>query len=111
MASRGEVWGVDLSPTQGHEQAGMRPALVVSADPFNHGPAGLLIVLPMTTRHKGIPLHVEISPPEGGVKKTSYIMCDQIRTISTSRLVERWGRVSRETFGRALDGVRIVLDL
>jgi len=45
--SRGEVWLVDLNPARGHEQAGIRPGLVVSVDPFNHGPAGLVVLLPV----------------------------------------------------------------
>ncbi|NLJ36638.1 MAG: type II toxin-antitoxin system PemK/MazF family toxin, partial [candidate division WS1 bacterium] len=38
--SRGDIWMLDLDPTRGHEQAGKRPGLIVSADPLNHGPAG-----------------------------------------------------------------------
>src|SRR3990170_1190644 len=45
---RGEVWMTDLSPVRGHEQAGRRPALIVSDTVFNQGPAGLVIVLPIT---------------------------------------------------------------
>ena len=65
--SRGEVWLVDLNPTRGHEQAGLRPGLVVSTDAFNHGPAELVVILPLTTRARGIPLHVAVNPPEGEV--------------------------------------------
>ena len=54
--SRGAVWLVDLNPTKGHEQAGIRPGLVVSNDIFNHGPAGLVVLLPLTTRDRQIPL-------------------------------------------------------
>lgn len=54
--SRGEIWLVDLNLVKGHEQAGVRPALIVSVDPFNQGPAGLVVVLPITTKAKGMPL-------------------------------------------------------
>ena len=47
---RGEIWMVDLDPTRGHEQAGMRPALVVSTDIFNASPAEMVTVLPTTSR-------------------------------------------------------------
>ena len=54
--SRGEIWFLNLDPTQGREQAGSRPALVViSVDVFNHGPADLVVVLPVTSAAKGIP--------------------------------------------------------
>ncbi|KUK32075.1 MAG: mRNA interferase [Thermoanaerobacterales bacterium 50_218] len=113
MASplRGEVWLVDLNPVRGHEQAGKRPALVISVDAFNTGPAGLAIVLPMTSREKGIPLHVRVDPPEGGVKATSFVKCEDIRSISTERLIAKLGRVSAETMALVEDRVRILLGL
>lgn len=111
MASRGEVWLVDLNPTRGHEQAGTRPALVVSADEFNHGPAGLVIVAPMTTRERGIPLHVSVDPPEGGLDRRSFIKCEHVRSVSEQRLVRRFGVVSPETLALVADRLRIVLDL
>lgn len=66
--SRGDVWLVTLDPTRGHEQAGRRPGLVLSVDLFNHGPAGLVVMLPISTVAKGIPFHFEVNPPEGGLK-------------------------------------------
>ena len=65
---RGEIWMIDLDPTRGHEQAGKRPALIVSDDVFNSGPAGLVIVLPLTTKSKGVRSHVAVQPPEGGLR-------------------------------------------
>ena len=47
-ALRGEVWDMNLDPVIGHEQAGARPALVVSVDLFNEGPAELIVVAPIT---------------------------------------------------------------
>jgi mRNA interferase MazF len=111
MASRGEVWLVDLNPVRGHEQAGTRPALVVSADDFNRGAAGLVIIVPMTTRERGIPLHVSVDPPEGGIKRRSFIKCEDVRSVSEQRLVRRFGVVSQETVALVADRLRIVLDL
>lgn len=62
--SRGEIWLVDLNPTRGHEPTGMRPGLVVSVDLFNHGPAGLVALLPLNSVAKGIPFHIEINPSD-----------------------------------------------
>ena len=64
---RGEIWMIDFDPTRGHEQAGKRPALVVSDDVFNAGPAGLVIALPLTSKAKGVRSHVAVQPPEGGL--------------------------------------------
>ena len=81
---RGEVWAVDLNPARGHEHAGRRPCLVISDDIYNQGPAAKNIVLPVTSRHKGIPYHLTVKPPEGGLQLASYIMCDDVRSALRS---------------------------
>jgi mRNA interferase MazF len=70
---RGDIWLADLNPINGREQAGMRPCLVVSVNLFNQSPAELVIVVPLTTRAKGIRTHVPLVPPEGGVRERSFI--------------------------------------
>ena len=109
--SRGEIWSVHLDPTRGREQAGHRPGLVVSVDQFNHGPAGLVVMLPLTSRDKGIPLHVAIEPPEGGVKARSFIKTEDIRSVSTERLASCYGRVSMRTMDAVVERIRILLDV
>ncbi|HCG76710.1 MAG: growth inhibitor PemK [bacterium (Candidatus Ratteibacteria) CG_4_10_14_3_um_filter_41_18] len=111
IPSRGEVWTVNLNPVRGHEQAGYRPGLVVSADTFNHGLAGLLVIIPITTKEKGIPFHVIINPPEGGVSKKSFIKCEDIRAVSTERLSKCLGMVSTETLKAVEDRLKILLNL
>ncbi len=108
---RSEIWSVDLNPTKGHEQSGQRPALVVSVDEFNTGPAGMVVVVPLTTRERRIPLNVEIQPPEGGLKKASYAMCENIRSVAKERLSNRWGAVSRPTMREIETRLRLLLDL
>ncbi|MCL6476866.1 MAG: type II toxin-antitoxin system PemK/MazF family toxin [Peptococcaceae bacterium] len=109
--SRGDIWLVDLNPVRGCEQAGKRPALVISVDLFNRGPADLVVVLPITTRDKGIPFHVEVSPPEGGLKEKSFIKCEDVRSIAKKRLLVRWGTVSFTTMAGVEDRIRILLGL
>ncbi len=109
--SRGDVWTVDLNPTQGHEQAGRRPGLVVSVDLFNHGPAGLVIMLPITTVAKSIPFHVEVSPPEGGLRQRSFVKCEDVRSVAKERLLRRHGAVSPQTMAAVEDRLRILFDL
>lgn len=58
--SRGEVWFVNLDLTIGHEEAKTRPCLIISHDIFNHGPAHLHVVLPITSKDKKHPFHVPI---------------------------------------------------
>jgi mRNA interferase MazF len=108
---RGEVWNVDLNPTRGREQRGSRPALVVSTDRFNRGPAELVVVVPITGTERGIPLHVRFDPPEGGLKKRSFAKCEDVRSVSKERLTRRWGVVSRATLSAVEDRLRILLEL
>jgi mRNA interferase MazF len=109
---RGEVWLASFDPVVGHEQAGRRPALILSADAFNAGPAGLVTVLPMTTVQRTyIPSRIEVLPPEGGVSMPSYVIGEQTRTISSKRLVHRLGAVSTTTMAKVSDVVRLLLGL
>ena len=110
-ASRGEIWLVNLSLTKGREQAGTRPALIVSVDLFNHGAAELVVVIPVTSKAKGIPLHVEVNPPEGGLSMRSYVKCEDVRSISTARLIKKLGRVSSQTINAVEDRLRVLLGL
>ena len=109
--SRAEIWGVNLGLGKGHEQAGQRPGLIVSVDKFNHGPAGLVVVIPLTTVDKQIPWHVKIEPPEGGVNQASYIKTEDVRSVSKKRLSGKWGTISKNTMGKVDYRVRILLNL
>ena len=111
IPSRGEIWTVNLNPVRGHEQAGFRPGLVISVDTFNHGPAGLVVIIPITTKEKGIPFHVAINAPEAGVSKKSFIKCEDVRSISTERLSKCLGKVLSGTLKAVEDRLKILLDL
>ena len=109
---RGEVWLADLNPTRGREQTGQRPVLIISADPFNRSPAGLVIAVPFTTRRRGIPTHVEVRPPDGGLHDVSFAMCEQLRTLAADRLASRaFGMVSASVLRAVEDRLRFLLEL
>lgn len=111
LPCRGEVWLVDLNPTRGHEQNGKRPALIVSNDLFNHGPADLVVVVPLTTAFKNIPLHVEIKPTKHGLNAVGYAKCEDVRSISAERLIKRLGIVNGSVLLQVEDKLRILLEL
>ncbi|HON29369.1 MAG TPA: type II toxin-antitoxin system PemK/MazF family toxin [Mesotoga sp.] len=111
LPSRGEIWLANLNPVRGREQAGFRPCLVISVDQFNHGPAELVIVVPITSKNKSIPLHIEISGKETGLDLKSYIKSEDIRSISRDRLEKRIGRVSEEVMCQVLELIKILLDI
>ena len=108
---RGEVWYADLDPVVGHEQAGLRPVLIISDNLINQAPNDLVIAVPMTTRYRGVALHVPISPPEGGLREQSYIRCEDIRSLSHKRLRRRLGAAGGQTMASVEKALRIMLDL
>ena len=74
---RGDAAWIDLNPQAGSEQAGRRPALVVSAGAYN-GKVGLALLCPITNRVKGYPFEVAI--PDG-LKVTGVVLADQIKSL------------------------------
>ena len=109
--NRGDVWSISLDPTLGREQAGTRPALVLSVDKFNHGPAELIVVLPITSKDKKQPIHVTVRPPEGGLSMLSFVKCEDIRSVSKQRLKQFCGTVSAQTMAEIEKRIRILLNL
>jgi mRNA interferase MazF len=102
---------VDLNPTIGREQSGRRPVLIVSDDALNSSPRGLVVVIPITGTSRGLPTHVPVVPPEGGLTKPSMMMTEQIRSISKDRLRRRYGVVTNATMRQVDEVLRIVLSL
>ncbi len=91
LPARGDLWLVDFGTPVGHEQGYRRPAVVLSADRLNTARSGLVIVVPCTTAHRGLPTHVELEPGPSGLRETSYAKAEDIKSVSTDRLVHRLG--------------------
>jgi len=109
--SRGDIWLANLNPTIGREQSGLRPCLVVSVDQFNHGPAELVIVVPLTSRDKSIPLHVRVAGNDTGLNAVSFIKTEDVRSVSRKRLVKKTGTVSGRIMDEVIDCIKILLDI
>lgn len=109
---RGEVWLADLEPTRGNEQTGERPVLIVSADRFNQGRARLVVAVPFTTRRRGLPIHVEVRPPDGGLREVSFAMCEQVRSLAVDRLgPQPFGSVPAAVLSAVENRLRLLLNL
>ncbi|MFA5803848.1 MAG: type II toxin-antitoxin system PemK/MazF family toxin [Melioribacteraceae bacterium] len=111
IPSRGDIWMVNLNPTKGREQSGIRPVLVISVDFFNNSMADLVIVIPITSKKKGIPLHVCISIEETGLKTESYIKCEDVRSISKERFIEYMGSVTSSSLNEVEHKLKLLLGL
>jgi len=90
--SRGDIYYAGLHGTQGSEQDGVRPVLVISNDIGNfHSPT--VIIAPLTTKRKNnLPTHTEISTVSG-LDANSITLAEQLRTIDKSRLGRYIGRI------------------
>lgn len=108
---RGEIYAVDLGQPIGHEPAFRRPAVVVSVDIVNNGPGDLIIAVPVTTVGYGLRSHVELEPEATGLDHLSYARCDQVRVVSTRRLIDRHGAVAPGGMHDIDRALRFILDL
>ncbi len=101
------LWA-ELDPTQGREQAGRRPVLVVSHDIFNER-SRTVIAMAITSQPQkaGFPLTVELM--SGSIPKRSWVKVGQVRTLSVERLGKRLGRVSPEDLLRVVEGLNEIV--
>lgn len=97
------VWA-DLSPALGNEQAGRRPVLIISRDVFN-ARSGTVIAAAITSQRQraGFPLTHKIESVR--LPRESWVKIGQIRTLSTSRVGRRLGRVSPEEIATVVEGL------
>ena len=91
---RGDLVWLNFTPQAGHEQAGHRPAVVLSPRAYN-ARSGLAVVVPITSRPKGRPFEVRLPP---GLPVRGVVLADHLRTVDWSaRGVERIGDLAVET--------------
>ncbi len=105
---RGEIRWADLNPTRGHEQAGIRPVLILSHDVFNER-SGTVIGLAITSQPQqaGFPLTLELEAK--GLPKRSWVKISQIRTLSTERIGKKVGRASPEQLTQIIQGLNEII--
>jgi mRNA interferase MazF len=108
---KGDVWRVELDPVRGHEQGRTRPCVVVSEDWFNTASRGMVVVIPLTSRVRGIPLQVVVQPPEGGLQVASAVKIEDIRSVAIERFSSRYGRLAEPTLVEIAERLRILLGL
>lgn len=107
---KGEIWLTRLDPTEGHEQAKTRPCLIISNDKFNNGAADLVIAVPLTSKNKKIPLHILIKQGSSGLDVDSFIMPEQIRSLSINRCLKFIGKINETIFNELQYKLKIILD-
>lgn len=99
MPARGDLVWLHINPQSGHEQAGRRPAVVVSPEAYNRV-VGLALVCPITSRVKGYPFEVRL-PEDSGV--SGVILSDQLESLDwRAREAEPIGAVSAEVMSEVV---------
>jgi mRNA interferase MazF len=93
----------------GVEQAGVRPALVLSNDWFNAAENYLFVVVPITGTDRKIRYQVKMQGKEGGLTKHSVIMCEQIRSMDIRRFLRKRGTVSARTLAQVKSIVTMIV--
>lgn len=106
---QGDVVWADPDPTRGAEQAKSRPFVVVSVDQLNRSRLGLSLAVPLTRTDFSNALHVEVAPPEGGLRERSFAMPEQLRTLSHERVARRMGALRPATLSELLRRCRLLL--
>lgn len=95
---RGDIVWLTFDPQAGHEQAGRRPALVLSPKAYN-AKTSLALICPITSQTKGYPF--EVALPNGPVN--GVILADQVRNLDwTARRAEKISSVSDEVLSEVL---------
>lgn len=105
---RGEILWADLNPVKGHEQAGLRPVLILSPEIFNER-SGTVIAMALTSQAQrvGFPLSMEITSVS--LPKPTWVKISQIRTLSVERLGKRMGRVSDDEMSQVVEGLNEII--
>jgi mRNA interferase MazF len=106
---RGEIHWANLDSAIGHEQAGMRPVLILSHDIFNER-SGTVIVVAITSQPQkaGFPLSLELKT--GDLPKRSWAKMNQIRTLSTERIGKAAGKLSPDELMQVIEGLNEIID-
>src|SRR5436853_7942619 len=105
---RGDILWANLDPTQGHEQSGLRPVLVLSQDVFNDR-SGTVIAVALASQKPsaGFPLTLELS--DSRLPKKSWVKISQIRVLSVKRLGKKLGKASEEELEMVIEGLNEII--
>lgn len=102
MVKQGDIIKVNFNPQAGHEQAGYRPALVISNNFFNRK-TNITIVCPITNTNNEFPLHI---PLDNRTETTGVVLCEHVKALDINarsyRVVEQ---IPRDLFERVIDVV------
>ncbi len=105
---RGDIIWADLNPVIGHEQAGLRPVLVLSHAIFNkHSGTVVAVAITSQPQKAGFPLTLELDATD--LPKKSWVKISQIRTLSVKRLRKKIGSAKPEHLDLIIEGLNEII--
>jgi mRNA interferase MazF len=107
VPGRGDIVWLQFDPQAGHEQAGKRPALVLSPSAYN-GRVGLALLCPITSQRKGYPFEVALPT---GLRVQGVVLADQVKSLDWRvRRAERVDGVPHGVLDEAVAKIRVLLE-
>ena len=107
MFRQGDIIYVDFTPQSGHEQAGRRPAVVVSNHSINDH-CSVVIACPITHTKRKNPFHVEVA---GNTDINGFVMCEQMKCIDpAARNAQKVSELSDAQLERVLEIIHAIVE-
>lgn len=105
---RGEIYWADLNPVRGHEQAGLRPVLIISQDVFNER-SGTVIAIAITSQSQRAEFPLTLELKIKSLPKRSWVKISQIRTLAVERIGKKIGSISPEELTQIIEGLNEII--
>jgi len=108
-----EIWKINLNPTRGSEQKGIRPCLVIQTNASGNNSL-TTIIIPFSSKkiEKIYPFEIKISPSKkNGLEKTSKLKCERVRIIDKNRLIKKIGIVEKSYYNDIFKALKVIFDI
>ena len=108
IPKQGDICYMDFAPTKGHEQTGLRPAIIISRDNYNKY-TGLVVLCPITTNIKKFPTHYELVNTK---KVKGSVLCEHIRSVDfKARKLSFVEKVQEEELEEIIDIIESIIEI
>ena len=108
IPKQGDICYMDFAPTKGHEQTGLRPAIVISKDKFNKY-TNMAIICPITTNTIKFPTHDELKNTK---KVRGSILCEHIRSIDfNARKLSLVEKINEDELYEVIDIINGIIEI
>lgn len=108
VPKQGDICYMDFAPTKGHEQTGLRPAVVISRDNYNKY-TNLVVLCPITTNTKKFPTHYKLINTK---KVKGSVLCEHIRTVDfNARKLSFVEKINREELEEIIDIINCIIEI